>query len=216
MWIAAAILAGIFAAHLMLSRRLWVTALKRISFLLDFISGEWLLAYRPNGGTVIALRTFFIAFEFVLCYWTARLLLGETEVAVSVLLKAFAAGSAAVYAALYARFASQWSYLANFYNKIVEFEIKAGADERESDHFKGWVAGFIEDAVCLHLATKPMFSPAIHHWLTTDAGVAEAFKENTINGVKEYEELIARLEEAMNCKCGGLVQQQALEADVKG
>ncbi len=40
-------------------------------------------------------------------------------------LPTFGAIFAAVYFALYARFASQWSYLANLYNKIKEAETRS-------------------------------------------------------------------------------------------
>jgi hypothetical protein len=44
---------------------------------------------------------------------------------------------AAVYAALYARFASQWSYLAGVYNQMRQTLVTTEAERRPSGHVEG-------------------------------------------------------------------------------
>ena len=116
----------------------------------------------------------------------------------SVLLAAFA-GS---YTALYARFASQWEYLADLYNQIKAKQIDvAVSDVRDElhalrqkvienpnqppdDHFCNaayllaqWKAGFIEDAEKLHLAEKPPFAAVVSNW-KSDAVVQIALRHS--------------------------------------
>ncbi|HEX2451656.1 MAG TPA: hypothetical protein VHJ69_10965 [Gemmatimonadales bacterium] len=77
---------------------------------------------------------------------------------------------AAVYAALYARFAAQWTHLAGLYNQIKAAEVRAAESDTEKTKqaLANWKAGFIEDADALHLATKPMFAVIIRHWLAEE------------------------------------------------
>jgi hypothetical protein len=55
----------------------------------------------------------------------------------------------------YARFSSQWSYLAGVYNQIKAAECRTGFQETV---LAQWKAGFIEDAADLHLLRKAMFA----------------------------------------------------------
>jgi hypothetical protein len=100
---------------------------------------------------------------------------------------------AGTYAAFYARFASQWGYLADLYNQIKSKQIdialqgdcnhlQALRDEvvynptREPETFfcnaayllAQWKVGFIEDAAALHLADKKLFSSVISNWKSDD------------------------------------------------
>lgn len=61
---------------------------------------------------------------------------------------------AGVYAALYSRFSSQWEYLANVYNQIKAVECEQAESLKAQKPLSEWKAGFIEDAVSLHLASK--------------------------------------------------------------
>lgn len=62
---------------------------------------------------------------------------------------------AGAYTALYARFASQWSYLAGVYNQIMAAQVRVAPPDSEGRRaLEFWKAGFIEDAEDLHLATK--------------------------------------------------------------
>lgn len=88
----------------------------------------------------------------------------------------------ATYAALYARFTSQWTYIANLYNQIKQAEVEAAGAQRNlpiasppmpSDAafvMAQWKAGFIEDALAVHMATKPPIKGVIQAWFA----VAEA------------------------------------------
>ena len=100
---------------------------------------------------------------------------------------------AGCYAAFYARFASQWTYLADLYNQINAKEIDiAGAPhcqaltDRDSAlaaidagatsglqfnqaYLLGqWKCGFIEDAFTIHLAKKKLFASVIVNWAKDD------------------------------------------------
>jgi len=94
--------------------------------------------------------------------------------AVSKSIPTFGAIFAACYVALYSRFSSQWTYLANVYNQIKAAETSAETDKKIL--IAEWKAGFIEDALTLHLAYKPIFSATINVW-GRDESVAEAFEK---------------------------------------
>lgn len=183
-----------------------------INWLVRFLSAEWMLNTRPNGGTVIFLRAL----------WVSALVFGAS-ILVSVctvyqqngcqimaliripsednLLPIAAATFAFAYTALYARFASQWSYLANPYNQIMTAKVAASCrgsffrsqdSEAESEALQKWQAGFIEDAEELHLATKPMFASVIVSMLEKP-GVREWFIKAAPGGVKRLNLLEARV-----------------------
>lgn len=100
----------------------------------------------------------------------------------------------AIYTALYARFASQWAYLANLFNQIKASEIKKVDNPSE---LTAWKAGFIEDCEDLHLATKPMFATLIHVWLTDEKygkDVIDAFIKYAPGGKTRYLNLLKRVE----------------------
>ena len=120
-----------------------------------------------------------------------------------------------VYAALYARFASQWAYLAELYNQIKAMQINlamssgtatsAGLREvidlsRSVEAVKSnncaellaeWKKGFIEDAFSVHLARKPLFRNVIASW-AMDADVKKLLgKDGTSAEVLEGVRLIS-------------------------
>jgi hypothetical protein len=101
-----------------------------------------------------------------------------------------------VYVALYARFASQWAYLAGLYNQINEAKLQA-----ESLFDKGektiniWWSGFIEDAEELHLATKPMFAGVIKVLLERE-GVRRAYIEGVAGGEDRLKCLDCKIQRA--------------------
>lgn len=95
----------------------------------------------------------------------------------------------AVYAGLYARFASQWLYLANTYNQIKAAECRSESSARP---LAEWKAGFIEDADGLHLATKPLFASVIAHW-AREAAVAQAYADTVTGGADRLAALVDRL-----------------------
>lgn len=65
---------------------------------------------------------------------------------------------AAVYTALYARFSSQWHYLADVYNQIKSVRANEPVNARQVEE---WKAAFIEDADTLHLVNKPLFASIV-------------------------------------------------------
>src|SRR5262249_54481309 len=83
---------------------------------------------------------------------------------------------AAVYAALYARFAAQWGYLSGTYNQIKAAE--ASKANASAAALASWKAGFIEDAELLHLSAKPPFCSVIATW-GQEQMVKDAYTHNT-------------------------------------
>jgi hypothetical protein len=173
-----------------------------------FLSGEFFLKNRPNGGTVVLRRTVFIS---VLLYllaigfksrlapgatwhpdWTvARELISET-------LPWFGAIFAGVYVALYSRFASQWNYLASLYNQIMSTLVEhPPVGSTSEDMLALWQAGFIEDAEELHLARKPMFASVIASMLDEKA-VRDAYIAYAPGGEPRLRQLEAAVERVLS------------------
>ena len=135
------------------------------------LSCEWLLDSVPNGGAVILLRTLVIALGLDVIAAVAVGFLDPTHGGIVTLpflrreladkLPWFGAIFAVVYAALYTRFASQWTYLAGVYNQIKAAEARNDCDPAK---IAEWKAGFIIDAHELHLAQKPLFAEIIDAW----------------------------------------------------
>ncbi|GAB3758710.1 hypothetical protein GCM10028796_04790 [Ramlibacter monticola] len=112
----------------------------------------------------------------------------------------FAAAAGAVYAALYARFSSQWSYLAALYNQIKQAEIELFcADSCNEGSAKKklaqWKAGYIEDAQDLHLHTKGNIAGIIHFW-GEDSDVADAFTSWAPGAEMRWQRVRAEVEAA--------------------
>jgi hypothetical protein len=107
---------------------------------------------------------------------------------------------AGAYAALYARFASQWTYLADLYNQIMATQVATGqADPIQQAKLSMWKAGFIEDAVAVHLATKPMYASVIVSMLS-DNSVREAYVNTTAAGVSGLTKLETRLKSVLGAE----------------
>jgi hypothetical protein len=103
----------------------------------------------------------------------------------------FGAILAAAYAALYARFSAQWSYLADVYNQIKAAECAGG----KPDALAEWKAAFMEDAAELHLDNKPVFATVIQVW-GKEPGVKEAFVKYGQGGEKRFAGLMRRTSKA--------------------
>lgn len=158
---------------------------------ISFLSGEWMLSNgRPNGGDVVVFRTLWVGvlligvlatiratssapcstIEFIRATWTAALkMLREPEGPLIF---------GVVYAALYARFASQWAYMANLYNLIKQTEVTAPVPTNGAKALSQWKAGFIEDALAVHMATKPTIAGVIRAWYA-EPDVKAAFERHT-------------------------------------
>ena len=119
--------------------------------LLDGLSGEYLLTHirYPNGGTVVFLRALHVTVVIFLGALAVMNALDPTrstefswiELGKQTLDHVTWIGAifATVYALLYARFASQWNYLAGVYNQIKAAQLR---DQVNSDVLAEWEAGF--------------------------------------------------------------------------
>jgi len=155
--------------------RIWKT-IERIT---NFMSAEWILKAVPNSGAVVFVRSIFIsvvlylpaigAFSLLapdstlsLDWSELRRLTHDHFVWVGALM-------GVIYTSLYARFSSQWQYLASLYNQIKELEcqfpIESLNDTNQRRARAEWAHAFISDAIELHLATKDTFSTAIREML---------------------------------------------------
>lgn len=181
--------------------------------LISLISFEFLLltkSKRPNGGDIILARAFLSSLllyllaigirDFTYADSTFSFSMTELKNDVNHTLSWYGAIFAAMYAGLYARFASQWSYLANLYNQIKATEIRSLtslAEKNPSDDsakkvmqaLAEWKAGFVEDAENLHLATKKSIVATIWFWLREDA-VKRAYLAATPGGKERYQPLM--------------------------
>lgn len=156
----------------------------------SFLSGEWYLAdgYVPNGGSAVVVRSAWVTSWVMLTVLTVWNILKPCEVCTfqrEILAKdliALAPWTGAVfggvYLAFYARFAAQWTYLANLYNQIKQAEVLGVQD---ANALAQWKAGFIEDALELHLASKSNIAGVIRAWSLSNE-VRECFLKYTPNG----------------------------------
>jgi len=170
------------------------------------LSGEYLLKVYPNGGTVVFLRSLHVALVlFAAAIGVGEILdpdaggsfsLLEARIQTGSHITWFGAMFAGVYALLYARFSSQWAYLAGVYNQIKSAESRKDADEGA---LAEWKAGFIEDCQDLHLLRKPMFASVAHAWLNPERGlgVRECFGLYAPNGEERLIEIERQLGKVM-------------------
>jgi hypothetical protein len=183
--------------------REWVSILVAFSSkTIEFASWEWLInrGKHPNGGSIILLRSVLTALGVYLAAlalrnfidptrtWTPSL--RELRLQIEETAPWFGTMFAAIYAALYARFASQWTYLANLYNQIKAAECRNDCNEKA---LAGWKAGFIEDAQELHLCLKPLFASVIQAW-AKERAVREAFVDNAPGGEERLALLMSRVD----------------------
>jgi hypothetical protein len=182
-----------------------------IDLLYSLVSLEVLLTWfqRANGGTVIFIRAFTIS--ALICFLTlgARNILDperiwkfsqrEFQIQLVEIGPFFAACFAGVYAALYARFSSQWAYLSGLFNDIKSAQVLEAAGQPSSaSALSDWKAAFIEDAVALHLAYKPEFASVIVFW-GADPEVRKSFEKNAPKKRrKEFTAIMARVDKIQN------------------
>ncbi len=187
-----------------------------ISTLVSCFSAEFILQWLPNGGTVIILRSLWtgillnsIALTLLNLLdprrtWRPSLKELETQIITTIPWTGAILG--AVYASLYARFASQWGYLANVYNQIKAAECVQSCNRTA---LAEWKAGFMEDAEHLHLARKPVFASIIHSW-AEDFDVKRRYVEDVPGGERRFELLTASVREIVT-RTAGKYEQQADE-----
>jgi len=167
--------------------------------LIYFTSGEYWLKHRPNGGTVVFMRS---AQLTLLLYAPLAFLIyySENQITGHFSPKAFAkaiantipmlgAIFAASYVTFYSRFAAQWNYLASLYNQIMAASVSLSAEQCEnSEKLILWKAAFIEDAQDLHLVRKPMFQHLVQALLSDDK-IRQAFIASCPNGAQRAAEI---------------------------
>lgn len=163
-------------------------------------TGEWVLTrfQIPNGGAVVLFRSLFTSLLIFLSAlaiinildptrtWTFSL--PEFRNQVVERFHWLAAAFAANYTAFYARFASQWTYLADLYNRIKEAE----ATSADSVVVAEWKAGFLEDDENLHLIGKTTFVSTARVW-ASDPDVRKCFVDFTPGGEVRYRHLVEKV-----------------------
>ncbi len=177
---------------------------KLIDRVLAFVSGEWILEWMiSNGGNVIFLRSTWVTI-FMLLLLTASEVDFQNPFIFQLFPRAlgttiqkhtewFGAIFGASYASFYARFSSQWNYLASVYNQIKQSEVNGIKDWGA---LAEWRAGFIEDALHLHLATKVSIAPIIASWSKMPE-VQKAFVENVPSGELRWHSLIKSVKDSI-------------------
>jgi hypothetical protein len=168
-------------------------------------SFEWMLtSSSPNGGDVILARSLGVATLLTAFTILLRNLIDphtghrfSSDALRSQIIEIapwFAAAMGAVYAALYARFASQWAYLAALYNQIKQAELEmtyaAQNVQGAKDNLAEWKAGYIEDAQVLHLHAKKNVAAIIFHW-SKDPAIQKAFEDASAGGAVRWAHLQA-------------------------
>jgi hypothetical protein len=174
-------------------------------------SFEWFLTpTRPNGGDIVLARALCVALEMAAIAlvlhnlvdpelgWTFSF--AELRTQVLELAPWFVAAAGAAYAALYARFSSQWGYLASLYNQIKQEEIEllhagSSSPQEASRRLAQWKAGYIEDAGDLHLHTKANIAGIIHFW-GSDPDVSDSFIKWAPGGQKRWDQIRTEAEMA--------------------
>jgi len=167
----------------------------------NVVSGEWIISFLecPNGGGTIAARAVWSSFCIcVLVHLFHQILNPLAPISKSYyvskygslrLLSWFGTIFAGVYTALYARFASQWTYLSHVYNEIKKVEASGVDDPRALDE---WKADFMEDAVEVQLATKAVFASVIKLW-GEKASIKQKFIDHPLGGETRYFQLMGKV-----------------------
>jgi hypothetical protein len=153
-------------------------------YALNVLSGEWIIncVTRSNGGAAILMR----AAQFAVCVllthtWLLWFLTDFGKVEgngrhlffvsryITEYFPFIGVAFGAAYAAFYSRFAAQWEYLAGVYNDIkrAEVDIAVGGEGPTAGRAElaQWKKAFIEDALSLHLAYKPLFASVVADWI---------------------------------------------------
>jgi hypothetical protein len=170
--------------------------------LTDFLTGEWIFSggTRPNGGGVVFVRSLWVTTLIMLSAYMVWWVVNPTRLIAdlslyqvrldSVQLAKWGAGVfGGVYLAFYTRFAAQWSYLANLYNQIKQSEVEGGCN---TVALAEWKAGYIEDALDLHLASKHNVAAIIRAWGfhgAQSADVRRAFIDFAHRGLERWDDV---------------------------
>lgn len=175
--------------------------------IMELITGEFILSFMPNGGKAVLLRSGVVtiliyAFAIFLKLYIAPSLdpvsINQVRHEISETIPWLGAIFGGSYAALYARFSSQWSYLADLYNQQMATSFSFDeTNEIASETYYRWQAAFIEDAIHMHLAKKPGFSNAIYEMLK-DKEIRKILEEDSHFGAKKIQSLRVSLHMTLN------------------
>lgn len=203
---------------------LWIAVYRAgdgFSWLVRVLSGEFLLRRWANSGATVLARSILITTTVY------ALALGLSEAthpestwvfswpqlvaAIHQTIPWLGAIFAGSYVALYSRFASQWAYLVGLYNQLMEASLEGRKDgdpqsRKRSDNVDLWWAAFIEDALDLHLATKPMFA-AVIRTLFQDPERRAAAVGSVLGGEPRIAELEQRVQEVAQAADARLQRQ---------
>lgn len=146
-----------------------------INSIFNFLSAEFILSNRPNGGDVIFIRSTIITVEIS---FLALLMVNANQLAVEMLMELpiyldfisertvwIGAIFVVCYTALYSRSSAQVSYISDLYNRIMEISVCTPSGYIDHENFNILKAGFVEDAITLHLARKDIFAPTVLNFL---------------------------------------------------
>lgn len=179
-----------------------------LKYIMAFVTGEFLLTgcgYN-NGGFIVVLRSLWIAaittiMTGLFVYWNSLELLLCKRDSISVngrkeIVTVFWVVFAATYAGLYARFSSQWSYMAHCYNAFDQREYEFPFNKNESQNsisdrketLTSMKIAFIDDAINLHLVTKKSFIHTINQWLK-DEDFLNKYRELDNDDKKKEQEI---------------------------
>lgn len=162
----------------------------------DYLSGEFILDYIPNGGVAVLLRTVLVSALIYFCALILQIYSADQTLkkAVAETIPWLGAILGGIYAAFYSRFSSQWAYIADLYNQQMALAITLTDEQIDGENYKAWQSAFIEDAVCMYLATKEGFRNAISEMLG-DEEIYKLLCEHI--GNKKVERLQVQLEKAL-------------------
>jgi hypothetical protein len=172
------------------------------NWFVNFLSAEFILTRRANSGSVVLLRALWSAFWIMVIAIILNSILDNgitCNPELTLIWKGFQAHPtwyaivfAAVYTALYTRFANQWQYLAKLYNDLKVAEINHAKENTPlpavTELLVKWQAAFVSDAIAMHLVSQDSFATAVGRYLD-DQAVRKLFidlnKEETFKKVKQ-------------------------------
>jgi hypothetical protein len=195
----------------------------------SILSGEFFLALgfkfgQPNGGTMILVRAAWVsvlmfaiallihsgsyaAWTWRFWEWPWQIDSTKLKTELAEYLPWLGAIFAGVYVALYARFSAQFNYLAGVYNQIMQTATSTPSSRKSRELQYMWWAGFIEDSLDLHLATKRTFSVTVWFMLEKPP-IYDEFVGFTVDGDVRVKKLIT----ALRCAIGD-ENLEKMEAD---
>lgn len=174
---------------------------------MSFLSAECVLEWRANSGSVVLFRALWSAFMLMVVAIILNSILDNgitCNPEPSLIWKGFqthptwyAIVFAAVYTALYTRFANQWQYLAKLYNDLKVAEINSAKEtvpsQAVNDILVKWQAAFVADACVMPLLSQDSFASAVGGYLYRPA-VRTLFI--ALNGQSSFDDIRRKLADA--------------------